>query len=130
FGFFVALAFFGGYTIFTKETQRKEKEGLVKPYKRTVVIGEPASSMDLFLNGVLGFLVGYKLVYAFFNYSDLVQDPQSFLLSAKGNLFGGVVLAGLFVYWVYSEKKKQQLPKPKTVQEAILPHQLMGNVLV
>lgn len=130
FGFFVALAFFGGYTVFTKETQRKEKEGLIKPYIRTVVIGKPASSTELFLNGLLGFLVGYKLVFAFFNYSELVQDPQSFLLSAKGNLLGGVVFAALFVYWVHSEKKKQQLSKPKTVKEAVLPHQLMGNILV
>lgn len=130
FGFFVALAFFGGYTIFTKETQRKEKEGLIKPYIRTVIIGRPASSTELFLNGLLGFLVGYKLIYAFFNYSELVQDPQSFLLSAKGNLLGGVIFAALFVYWVHSEKKKEQLPKPKTVKEAVLPHQLMGNILV
>jgi prolipoprotein diacylglyceryltransferase len=130
FGFFVALAFFAGYTVFTKETQRKEKEGLIRPYKRTVILGKPASTSELILNGIIGFLVGYKLVYAFFNYSELVQDPQSFLLSAKGNLLGGIVLAGLFVYWVHSEKKKQQLPKPKTVQEAVLPHQLMGNILV
>lgn len=130
FGFFVALAFFGGYTIFTKEVQRKEKEGLIKPYKRTITKGEPASTMDLILNGILGFLVGYKLVYAFFNYSELVQDPQSFLLSSKGNLFGGILLGALFVYWIHTEKKKQQLPKPKKIEEAILPHELMGNILV
>ena len=130
FGFFVALAFYAGYTIFTKETQRKEKEGLILPYTRKVVIGEPASSSELFFNGLLGFLLGFKLVYAFFNYSELVQDPQTFLLSAKGNFLGGLVFGALFVYWVYSDKKKQQLPKPKTVNEAVLPHQLMGNILV
>lgn len=130
FGFFVALAFYAGYTVFTKETQRKEKEGLILPYTRKVVLGKPASSSELFFNGLLGFLLGYKLVYAFFNYSELVQDPQTFLLSSSGNLLGGIVFGALFVYWVYNDKKKQQLPKPKTVNEAVLPHQLMGNILV
>lgn len=130
FGFFVALAFFGGYTVFTRETQRKEKEGLILPYTRRVEIGKPASSSELFFNGVLGFLLGFKLVHAFFNYSDLVQDPQSFLLSTNGNWFGGIIFGALFVYWVHSDKKKQQLPKPKIVNEAVLPHQLMGNILI
>lgn len=130
FGFFVALAFFAGYTVFTRETQRKEKEGLIKPYKRTVVLGKPAGTSELIINGIIGFFIGYKLVFAIFNYSAFVNDPQGFLLSSDGNFFGGLLGAALLVYWLHSEKKKQQLPKPKTVKEAILPHQLMGNILV
>jgi len=130
FGFFVAIAFFGGYSIFTKEVKRKEKEGLIKPFTRTVVQGKPAGTTELVLNGLLGFLLGFKLVYALFNYSEMVQDPQGFLLSAKGNLLGGLVLGGLFVYWMYNEKKKTQLPKPKTVKEQVQPHEMMGSLLV
>lgn len=130
FGFFVALAFFAGYTVFTKETERKEREGLILPYKRKVTIGAPASTSELVFNGLLGFLVGFKLVHALFNYGELVSDPQSFLLSSNGNFLGGIVIGALFAYWSYAEKKKQQLPRPKTVTEAVLPHQLMGNILV
>ncbi|MFB5946941.1 prolipoprotein diacylglyceryl transferase [Albibacterium profundi] len=130
FGLFVAIAFIVGYSLFVKEMKRKEKEGLIKPYKRVSIQGEPAGTGELILNGVIGFLLGFKVVHALFNYSSLVQDPQGFLLSGEGNWLGGIVGAGLFVYWIWKEKKQNQLPKPKKVTESVMPHTLMGNVLV
>src|SRR5690606_942225 len=130
FGLFVALAFICGYSMFVKELKRNEKGGLIQPFQRTRIDGEPVTTSELILNGVLGFLLGFKIVHAFFNYSELVQDPQGFLLSSKGNLLGGLVLGGLFVYWVWKEKKGTQLAKPKKVVETVQPHTLMGNVLV
>ena len=97
FGLFVAIAFICGYSMFVKELKRKESEGLIKPYQRTRIEGEPVSTSELVLNGILGFLLGFKIVHAIFNYSNLVQDPQGFLLSTEGNLLGGLVLGGLFV---------------------------------
>lgn len=130
FGLFVALAFICGYTLFVKELKRKEKEGLIKPFQRTRIEGEPVTTSELVLNGVLGFILGYKILHAVFNYSYLVQDPQGFLLSAEGNLLGGLVLGGLFIYWVWKEKKSTQLARPKKIIETVQPHTLMGNVLV
>jgi len=130
FGLFVALAFICGYTLFVKELKRKEKEGLIKPFQRTRIEGEPVTTSELVLNGVMGFILGYKILHAVFNYSYLVQDPQGFLLSAEGNLLGGLVLGGLFIYWVRKEKKSTQLARPKKIIETVQPHTLMGNVLV
>jgi len=130
FGLFVALAFICGYSLFVKELKRKEKEGLIQPFQRTRIEGEPITTSELILNGILGFILGFKIVHAFFNYSLLVQDPQGFLLSTDGNLLGGLVLGGLFVYWIWKEKKGTQLAKPKKVVETVHPHTLMGNVLV
>src|SRR5690606_7250075 len=130
FGLFVALAFICGYTLFVNELKRKEKEGLIKPYQRTRIEGEPVTTSELVLNGVLGFILGYKILHAVFNYSYLVQDPQGFLLSADGNLLGGLILGGLFIYWVWKEKKSTQLARPKRIIETVQPHTLMGNVLV
>src|SRR5690606_1568343 len=90
FGLFVALAFVFGYNMFVEELKRKEKEGLVKPVQQTRVIGEPVTNTEMILNGLLGFILGFKLIHALFHYEQLVQDPQGFLLSFEGNLLGGL----------------------------------------
>jgi phosphatidylglycerol:prolipoprotein diacylglycerol transferase len=130
FGVFVALAFVAGYWAFTQEFKRKEALGILKPIKRSVVIGQPASTGELVGNGIFGFLIGYKLVYALLNYQLFVSDAQTVLLSLTGNFFGGLVFAALFVYWDYKEKNAQKLPAPKTVEVTQYPYELMGNLIV
>jgi phosphatidylglycerol:prolipoprotein diacylglycerol transferase len=130
FGVFVALAFVAGYWAFTQEFKRKEALGILKPIKRSVVIGQPASTGELVGNGIFGFLIGYKLVYALLNYQLFVSDAQTVLLSLTGNFFGGLVFAALFVYWDYKEKNAQKLPAPKTVEVTQHPYELMGNLIV
>jgi phosphatidylglycerol:prolipoprotein diacylglycerol transferase len=130
FGVFVALAFVAGYWAFTKEMQRKEGLGQVHPVQKSHVIGQKATTSELILNGIFGFLIGYKLVYALLNYSLFVYDAQTVLLSTKGNILGGLFFAGLFVYWDYKEKDKHKLDKPKTVTVTEYPHELMGNLVV
>jgi prolipoprotein diacylglyceryltransferase len=130
FGVFVALAFLAAYWAFTKELKRKEALGLIMPTKRTTYIGEPASTAELISNAIFGFLIGYKLIYALVNYKLFVADSQSVLLSTKGNVWGGVALAALFVYWSYKEKDKNKLPAPKKVEVTVHPHELMSNIVV
>ena len=113
-----------------QRTEAKRGIGHIASYKKTVTIGEPANIIGLLTNAFFGFVVGYKLVYALLNYKLFVNDAQIVLLSTKGNVLGGIALAALFAYWEYKEKKKNKLPKPKTVELTIRPHELMSNLIV
>lgn len=130
FGFFVALAFMAAYWAFVQEFKRKEKLGVVRPFKKDIVVGEPISTIDLAGNIIFGFAIGYKLVDMAFNYSAMINDPQAFILSSRGNWLGGILFAAALGYWAYAENKKQQLPKPVKKTITVHPHELMGNLLI
>ena len=65
FGIFVAISFIVAAWLLTKELKRKEKQGLLLPREETITTGKPASFLELFINGIVGFIFGYKLVGAF-----------------------------------------------------------------
>lgn len=130
FGFFVALAFMAAYWAFTKEFQRKESAGYIKSFQKDVTLGEPASISELVGNGVFGFIFGFKVVDAVLNYSMLIDNPQDFLLSTRGNIIGGILFAAAFAYWAYYEANKQKLPEPRKSRVTVHPQELMGSILL
>ncbi len=128
FGFFVAMGFLVGAYFWTLELKRKEKLGWLKSMTTKVKIGEKASASDLIGNGAIGFFIGFKLVEAFFNYSSLVENPQEFIFSLRGNLLGGLVGSIAFAYSKYREKEKQKLAQPKLIEQIVHPYELVGNM--
>ena len=130
FGFFVALAFMAAYWAFVQEFKRKEKLGYVKPFEKEVTVGSPVTPLELAGNFIFGFIFGYKLVDMAFNYSAMIDDPQTFILSSRGNLLGGLILGIGFAYWAYAENKKQVLPKPVTKKVLVHPYEMMGSILI
>lgn len=77
FGFFVAMSFLLASYLFSRELLRKEKEGLLKPNKVKTLKGEKATPTELIVNAILGFIVGYKLVYLAFHFSQFLENAQA-----------------------------------------------------
>jgi phosphatidylglycerol:prolipoprotein diacylglycerol transferase len=128
FGFFVALAFIVAAYFWTKEFKRKEAQGLLKPTVSRTLKGEKATTMELVISGIIGCLVGYKLLFIILNFSAFTEDTQSFILSGKGNILGGIIGLIAGAYLKYREKEKTKEITPVWVEETIHPYQQVGNL--
>ncbi|MEO3406755.1 prolipoprotein diacylglyceryl transferase family protein [Mucilaginibacter sp. CAU 1740] len=124
FGFFVALAFLFPYYVFKSEFKRKEADGLIQAFNETEVVGAPASWLELLINGLLGFLFGFKVIGAFIEYTKFATDPTGFIFSKEGSLVAGITGLIVFAGWIYLDRKKTQLPKPVVETRLVHPYQL------
>jgi prolipoprotein diacylglyceryltransferase len=129
FGLFVALAFVAAAIVLTAELKRKEKAGLLLPREEMITVGKPASMMELFLNGLTGFIFGYKLLGLFIDKAPEV-NAQDYIFSSQGSVFGGILVAALLAGIKYYEKKKQQLNTPERRPVRIWPHDRVGDIII
>ncbi len=128
FGFFVALAFMGAYWTLVLELKRKEGQGLIQATTRKMIVGEGAKPAELIMQGIVGFIVGWKGLYILLNTAEVTADPPAFLLSGTGNIIGGIIVAALFVWMLWREKEKHRLKEPKEETVTIHPAQHGGNI--
>jgi len=133
FGFMVAIAFIVANALWTRELKRKENDGLLSASIIKVIKGEKASVTDLFTNGLFGFILGFKILGIILNYSEITNpesglDLPGYIMSLKGNLIGGIVLAAIMAYLKYREAEKNRLPEPIEVDETVHPYQLVGTM--
>ena len=128
FGTLVALSFLLGSWTLGLELNRKEKSGLLNPIKKSIITGQSANTSELFWNGLFGFLIGYKIIYAFLNNDEFFKNPQQIILSLKGNWIAGLLVGGIFVWLKYREKEKEKLAEPKLIEQTIYPHQMLSEI--
>lgn len=129
FGFFVALSFIISAWVLTLELKRKQQQGLFVHTEETITIGAKATFTELLLNFLLGFVFGYKIIGAF-TIPDALNDPQSFILSTRGNLVIGLLLGLIFGGLKWWEKNKQKLAKPETRTVRIWPQDRVGDIVI
>lgn len=130
YGFFLALGFvFAGWVLYV-EFRRMEKAGLMQGVTVSRIIGTPVNPIELIVNGVLGFLLGYKIGAAVMNWSSFADNPQDFIVSPEGSILGGIGLAVFMMGLRWYEKKQEQLDTPQTIEETIYPHQRIGDLIV
>lgn len=129
FGLFVALAFVAAAVVLSAELKRKEKLGLLLPREEMITVGKPASMMDIFLNGITGFIFGYKLFGLFFSKPPEV-NAQDYIFSTEGNIAGGLLIAALLAGLKWWEKNKQKLKTPERRTVRIWPHDRVGDIII
>ncbi len=128
FGIFMAVSFFAAYKIMQAELKRMEQEGKIFPVKRKFWENKAPGAQEYLMNFVFYFLAGFKIVEAVLHFSDLTNNPQDFILSARGNIMGGLVAGAIGAYFVYREAQKVKDKDAKQVERLVHPYQLMGNI--
>ncbi len=129
FGLMVALGFAAGGWILSTELKRKERDGLFQPVEEQIEVGKPAGFFELFINGLSGFIFGYKIIGIFITKAPEI-NPQEFIFSADGSIPGGLILASLLVFIKWREKNKQKLKQPEKRTIRIWPHDRVGDIIV
>lgn len=129
FGLMVAIAFVVAAIVVSRELQRKEKAGLLTPREEMIMVGRPASPMELFINAVIGFAFGYKLIGLFFSKPADV-NPQDYIFSGSGNFLGGLLIAAILVGVKWWDKNKQKLKEPERRNVRIWPHDRVGDIII
>lgn len=128
FGFFVALAFIAAFLTLARELKRKEHLGSILPSTRKVVTGEGAKPGELVMQGLVGFLLGWKGLYLLLHMAEATANPPAFLLSGKGNLIGGVAVGAVLAWLLWREKEKHRLKEPVEKTVTVHPDQQAGNI--
>lgn len=130
FGFFVAIAFLAAAYVLTSELKRRERMGLLMGIPEKVIVGKPVTMTEVFGHALLGFILGFKILGIAFEWADASQDLQSYIMSGRGNLLGGLILGGILGYLKYASGKKQASAKPEEKTITIMPHQRVPDFTV
>lgn len=129
FGLMVAMGFVTAAIVLSKELQRKEKEGLLTPREEMIIVGKPAGFGELLINGFVGFLFGFKILGFFFD-RPADMNPQEYIFSSTGSIWGGLLVGGILAYLKWWEKNKQKLKDPERRTVRIWPHDRVGDIII
>jgi phosphatidylglycerol---prolipoprotein diacylglyceryl transferase len=129
FGFFVALSFLAAAWLLIKELKRRQALGQFTYVETTIHVGQPATFVELFINFILGFFLGYKIIGVLI-VPDALNDPQKFIFSSQGSWGAGLALAIFFAGLKWWEKNKNKLPKPEERKIRIWPSDRVGDLTI
>ena len=131
FGFFVAISFLLAAYCLSRELKRKESEGLLTAGTIKIWRGKKVSATDFFISGLIGFILGGKLMGMFLNFSTVMENSQAYFLSLQGNFIGGILGAAFAIYLKNSDQKKElkkyNIQVPTLLEEPLHPYQHVGN---
>ncbi|MCC7231927.1 MAG: prolipoprotein diacylglyceryl transferase [Bacteroidia bacterium] len=128
FGTLVAISFLLAAWTLRLELARKAAAGLIPVTRKKILTGKGPVASEVFWNGIFGFVIGYKLLYAILNKDLFFSDPQGAILSTKGNIWGGIAGFGLLAYLHYRGKLKTKLAEPKLTEVSVNPADIVPEI--
>ena len=130
FGLLLILAFLASAFVFRLELIRKEKEGLIKPSQEEIVEGKKATPAEIAINALIGFLLGFKLLYITGHFAEFQSDTAGGILSGKGSVIGGILGAVLLGDWKWWDSNRRALPKPRKKTVLVHPYERVGDITI
>jgi prolipoprotein diacylglyceryl transferase len=130
FGLMLIVSFLVSAWFLRLELIRKEKEGLLKPSNEKITSGRPATVWELVGNGLLGFILGFKLPYIAQHFNDFQNDAAGVLLSSKGSFIWGLAGAAFLGFLKYWEHQRKRLKKPITQTIRVFPHERVPDITI
>ena len=120
------MAFWLSYIVFKREFFRKEKDGLIRPFKKKP---HRFGTMQVVAFCVLAFTVGYKLVYCVQHYSLFSVNPASILFSWNGNAVAGFLATAVYLTWQWFSFQKKK-PVHEHVDNLVHPYEVTDSMLL
>lgn len=130
FGFMVALSFIAAAFVIRKDLKRYADEGIFKGVDGVEVINKPVKINDFIINGLLGFLLGYKIGGLFGAGPKASEDPLNYIMSLDGNLLIGLVVMILFLGLKFMDAQKVKGKKTEQKAIKIFPHNYVADILL
>ena len=125
FGLFIVLAFLTGRHFINKRLLQLESLGFLKEVEVPKNTKTTSILLDYLFNGLISFLLGYKIIHIVQNYKLFSESPQKILLSNEGSIILGLLFLIINITYIYSFYKK----KPTIEKKTILPSDLSWNFL-
>lgn len=130
FGLFLILAISTSGFVLYLELKRYEKEGILDGVSQKAVLGKGPQAIPVLGSGLLGFLLGFKLVYIAGNFPLFKADAAGVVLSTQGNVMGGIFGFLVFAGWRFYELHRTKLAEAKTIEKIVMPSERVPDITI
>ena len=130
FGMFLAIAFLAAGFLLYLELRRRERNNVLNASTVTVTPNPKPTTTDLLVSALIGFIVGFKVLFILLNFDAFSADGAGVLFSSQGNVLGGIIGAALWAGYKYYTLNKAHNPKAKPKKMKIYPSDRVGDIVI
>ena len=130
FGFLVAVSFIAAAVVIRNELKRYADAGVFQGVDSVEIVNKPVRMQDYLINGLLGFIAGYKIGGLFGAGPEAAEDPLNYIMSGQGSLTIGIALMLVFVGLKYMDARKVKGLAPVERKVKLFPHHRVADLLL